>query len=743
AKPVQAFMDLEEAQAHLKTVLTGTGEEAQKQYEAMLKLAQRLGTDLPGSTKDMIEMFIALREQGVSVEKILGGIGEAAAKFAVVMKLPFSEAATAVAKLQEALGVAESQMEEFMDFVQRIKTASGVEMSDLLYTFRYLGPTLKTLELQGLESAKSIGTVVAMLASAGIEGSMAGTNLAAALSRLTEIDKRLEKSKELQEFIPLLKEAGIHLQFFEKGKFLGLEHMIAQLEKLKVLAPEDRLKLLKKLFGEEGARPMAMLIEMGLEGYKQMLKRIEQQKSMQEKIDIIMASTKMKLDTLKGTWDNFVAAIGMAISKGAQLGAIFDLLNSIVERMTNFVMAHKTLAGVIGGGLLAVSTALMMFGALGIAVSVFGRALVYTMRGWQVFQAGLVRSIALSRVFIASLIRIPLLLRTISLAFLTTPIGWIGLVLGVVALVIRKYWEPLVNFFKGFWEGIKAALKGLEPAWDSLKKVLKVIVIMTPALWPLYGVFKLLAWGISKVYGWLKDLLKPVQDGEKAFKNLGFAVGQAIAKILIAILTFPAKVVDTFYEAGKKIIDSLVKGMLAVANKPVEAIRSVLTKIRNMLPFSPAKEGPLATLHKVRIVETLAETVNPQPLLGSFTKALESLQKVGVTKAQGIAKSFAQVLSVSGLAPLSLTKALESLQKVGMTKAQGVNLQALRLASASTPAVHVTISGITQNLSLNSVLQSPQEVASVVAIQTKETIIKAIDEYFRRKKAHRAVWGGD
>ena len=675
-KPVQAFMDLEEAQAYLKTVLTGTGEEAQKQYEALLKLAQRLGTDLPGSTKDMIEMFIALREQGTSVEKILGGIGEAAAKFAVVMKLPFSEAATTVAKLQEALGVAESQMEQFMDFVQKIKTASGVEMSDLLYTFRYLGPTLKTLGLQGLESAKSIGTVVAMLASAGMEGSMAGTNLAAALSRLTEINKRLGKSKELQEIIPLLKKIGIHLQFFdEKGKFVGLEHMIAQLEKLKVLAPEDRLKLLKKLFGEEGARPMAMLIEMGLEGYKQMLKRIEQQKSMQEKIDIIMASTKMKLDTLKGTWDNFVAAIGMAISKGAQLGAIFDLLNSIVERMTNFIMAHKILAGVIGGGLLAVSTALMMFGALGIAVSVFGRALVYTMRGWQVFLAGLVRSIALSRVFIASLIRIPLLLRTISLAFLTTPIGWIGLALGAVALIIYKYWEPLVNFFTGFWRGIRAGLKGLELTWDSFKKV-----------------------------------------------------GQTIAKILTAILTFPAKVVDTFYEAGKKIIDSLVKGMLAVANKPVEAIQSVLTKIRNMLPFSPAKEGPLATLHKVRIVETLAETVNPQPLLSSFTRALESLQKVGVAKAQGVAKSFAQVLSVSGLAPLSLTR---------------VNLQALRLASASAPTVHVTISGITQNLSLNSVLQSPQEVASVVATQTKETIIKAIEEYFRRKKAHRAIWGGD
>lgn len=51
-----------------------------------------------------------------------------------------------------------------------------------------------------------------------------------------------------------------------------------------------------------------------------------------------------------------------------------------------------------------------------------------------------------------------------------------------------------------------------------------------------------------------------------------------------------------FGEAGKKIIDTLVGGIKSVAMHPVEAIKGIFQKVRNLLPFSDAKEGPLSTL---------------------------------------------------------------------------------------------------------------------------------------------------
>lgn len=48
-----------------------------------------------------------------------------------------------------------------------------------------------------------------------------------------------------------------------------------------------------------------------------------------------------------------------------------------------------------------------------------------------------------------------------------------------------------------------------------------------------------------------------------------------------------------------------------------------MQKIRNFLPFSPAKEGPLSDLHRVKLIETIAQTITPTPLLERMSKALE------------------------------------------------------------------------------------------------------------------------
>ena len=255
AVTVAAFADLEEAQNRLKTNLMDSTGKVGSEFEKLNKLAEKLGTDLPGSTKDMVEMFNALREQGVQTNMILGGYGEAAAKFATVMKVPFAEAATHVAKFSESMGIADKDATEFMDTIQRLKGASGVETGDLAYTFKYAGGALKLLNLQGIEAAKSFSTVVGVLAGAGIEGSTAGTNMAAALGRMAEIGHRLDRGQVKKMVGPILDKYKIDLQFFDgDGKFKGLREMVGELEKMKSLNPQEQIIVLKKLFGDEAAQ---------------------------------------------------------------------------------------------------------------------------------------------------------------------------------------------------------------------------------------------------------------------------------------------------------------------------------------------------------------------------------------------------------------------------------------------------------------------------------------------------------
>ncbi|MBR6126093.1 hypothetical protein IKQ21_00240, partial [bacterium] len=44
--------------------------------------------------------------------------------------------------------------------------------------------------------------------------------------------------------------------------------------------------------------------------------------------------------------------------------------------------------------------------------------------------------------------------------------------------------------------------------------------------------------------------------------------------------------------------------------------------IRDHLPHSPAKSGPLKDLRKVKIIETVASTMKPQPLVSAMNKTL-------------------------------------------------------------------------------------------------------------------------
>lgn len=93
------------------------------------------------------------------------------------------------------------------------------------------------------------------------------------------------------------------------------------------------------------------------------------------------------------------------------------------------------------------------------------------------------------------------------------------------------------------------------------------------------------------------------------------------------IKTIPAR----FYDAGKNLTKMLWEGMKYYAGKPVEMIQKIAKKIRDFLPFSPAKTGPLADLHRVRIVETIAATMKPAPAINAMRRTAGAIANVGPT----------------------------------------------------------------------------------------------------------------
>ncbi|MBI3584195.1 MAG: phage tail tape measure protein [Nitrospinae bacterium] len=738
-KTISVFADLEEAQTRLKTTMMDTSGKTGKDLEEMYRLADRLGTALPGSTKDMVEMFIALREQGVQTKYILGGVGEAAAKFAVLMKLPFAEAATHVAKFQESMGVADKEAVSFMDTLQRLKFASGVEIGDLAYSFKYMGSSLKSLNIQGLEDAKKISAVIGVMASNSIEGSTAGTNFANALSKMALLTSKMDRKAIHKLVAPILDPKGIKLNFFtDKGAFVGIEGMIKELEKLKALNPQEKLIVLEKLFSVEAARPLSLLVDKGLTGYNEMLKRMQQQADMQKKIDAIMGTTKMRWDTLTGTVQNAVASIGAVTSQSLRLGSVFERLNNLFGRIDIWVKNHQRLAGAIGVTVAVTGGVLTVFGGglllLGMATKLLSNG-IGSVRMFTNYIKIAIPWIRLKRAEIWRLIGMQKLMNYIQYhgGFYKAMQYWlmttryrmlenIGAMRTWIATMAR-------TSFSGLLSGLRAAAIGIRvfsiTAISGIR-AMSIALVTTPIGWIILGITALIAsgyllwkhWdkvgkGISVAWLWMKGNWQKVLS-VFLWVNPITAPIMALNKLLKFITGM------NLFDAGKKVIQTLHEGMMSMVNKPVEAVKNITQKIRNFLPFSPAREGPFKDLHKIRIIETIAETMKPAPAITAMSKVINATRQV----LQPITQPVRQMLEpVKAMAQPTWIPAF-----AGMT---GKGAMPERTAAArSIPPINIT-----QHLTFGGNVDRTvvKEVALQTASATEDAIKRVIEQYFKRE----------
>lgn len=123
--------------------------------------------------------------------------------------------------------------------------------------------------------------------------------------------------------------------------------------------------------------------------------------------------------------------------------------------------------------------------------------------------------------------------------------------------------------------------------------------------------------------GGIKGIAAAAVEGVKGYYTAGFTFvdnltgGKLTAiknKFTQGIQNIKDKISDSiswFRNSGKKIMDTFTEGIKSAINKPVDMVKNALQKIRNMLPFSDAKEGPLSslTLSGSKVLSTMAEGI--------------------------------------------------------------------------------------------------------------------------------------
>ena len=223
------------------------------------------------------------------------------------------------------------------------------------------------------------------------------------------------------------------------------------------------------------------------------------------------------------------------------------------------------------------------------------------------------------------------------------PIGWaIAAVIGLAALIIAN-WDTIRNATVAAWSAVSAAVVA---AWNAIRAWVSSAVAAVGAAisagWAAVRGATSSAWAAirsaissawSAITGVVSGAVAAVRNAissawnaarsltSSAWAAIRGAVSSGVSSMMGVVRGIPGQIRGALsglgsllVGSGRAIIQGLITGIRQMAGNVTGAVRGVLSAARNLLPFSPAKEGPFSgkgwTLYSGRsISQALADGI--------------------------------------------------------------------------------------------------------------------------------------
>lgn len=393
-----------------------------------------------------------------------------------------------------------------------------------------------------------------------------------------------------------------------------------------------------------------------------------------------------KYEVLKQKIHNVTEEIGNSLNP--VLGEYMDKASGIIDKAGNWISSHQELVQkilsvtmVLGILLVTVGTATSLIGGLGMIFTRtaamaggLGKALINLPGNLETLyikalyaKDGVVKiggSIAAfgKQAVTTAATALPGLISGVwsfTAALLANPITWI--VIAIIALigVIILLWNKC-DWFRNGVKGIFSFIKdGATAAFNVVKNIFSGIAsvignVMTAAKDTVKEKLNNMKQAYAENGGGIKGIAAAAVEGVKGYYTAGFTFVDNLTggklteireKFSNGIQNIKIKITDSiswFKESGRKIITTFTDGIKSAINKPVEAVRGGLQKIRNMLPFSDAKTGPLSqlTLSGRKVMTTFSGGISQETDMPSeaVQKSFEQMDFSVAMKAPNINK---------------------------------------------------------------------------------------------------------
>jgi len=212
-----------------------------------------------------------------------------------------------------------------------------------------------------------------------------------------------------------------------------------------------------------------------------------------------------------------------------------------------------------------------------------------------------------------------------------TAIGTIGTMIGAVLMGINAMiLAYLTTVATGITAAIMGIITGIVAVISTIGMMIGTVImgIVTGVMVAIAGISASIAGviaGISaSISGAMAGIMGVIDSMVSSMTAAFNSIGPAISGAMSAAIGVVTSMAGQFAAAGSALMAALAQGIMAGASAAVSAVAGVAGQLRAMLPFSPAKTGPLSDLDKSgpALMTTIADGITATPILGALGRSL-------------------------------------------------------------------------------------------------------------------------
>ena len=678
ATPIKIAMDFESQMAKVGAV----SQASDKDLARLTQTARELGATTNWSASQAASGMQFLSQAGFSVDQSIGAM-PGMLDLASAGAIDLGNAADIASNVLSGFNMEAEQMGRLGDVLTNTFTSSNTDLNMLGQTMAYVAPVADSTG----QSLEVTAAMAGKLGDAGIQGSKAGTALRSMMNRLAaptgkaadminDLGIQTQDASGNMRSLP-----DIMADMDQSMKGMG---NAARQEVMSTVFGLEAASAASVLLGQSGSGE--------LQKYAESLKETGSASRVAEKQnDNAQGAMKRLASAAESIAITFGNILLPALASGAEIMAkVVGVADSLAQQ---FPLVTSVVVGGVAA-LIALKVAAIAGGYAFTFLRgawLKGLAVIKTLRVAYLLHTGaLVAGTKASKAAVIVSKAMTAAQWLFNAALSANPIGLvIAAIAGLIAagVALYKNWDSVTKFFSKSWEGMKNLLSGFAPlSWMmsgfksltswlsgfSLKNLFSrgfnatknLFMNFTPLGWMLKGIKALAGWadGFS-----LKDLFAA---GFNAAKNLfssfnpfswmlsginalvQWSTGFSVKELLVAGYNAAKNMLSNFnplswmmsgfksltswlsnfslFSSGKKMLDTLASGIKSAVSGPVNAVKNGLAKVRQYLPFSDAKVGPLSqlTASGSAIMDTLSKgmgMVSPQSMMKPFANTAKSM----------------------------------------------------------------------------------------------------------------------